>query len=398
MEVSSVCTFSFQTNYHTLLNPHNKNPKNSLLSYQHPKTPIIKSSYDNFPSKYCLTKNFHLLGLNSHNRISSQSRSIRAGSDQIEGSPHHESDNSIATKILNFGHTCWKLQRPYAVKGMISVACGLFGRELFNNRHLFSWGLMWKAFFALVPILSFNFFAAIMNQIYDVDIDRINKPDLPLVSGEMSIETAWILSIIVALTGLIVTIKLKSAPLFVFIYIFGIFAGIAYSVPPIRWKQYPFTNFLIIISSHVGLAFTSYSATTSALGLPFVWRPAFSFIIAFMTVMGITIAFAKDISDIEGDAKYGVSTVATKLGARNMTFAVSGVLLLNYLVAISIGIIWPRVFKSNIMILSHAILAFCLIFQTRELALANYASAPSRQFFEFIWLLYYAEYFVYVFI
>ncbi|KAF4384200.1 hypothetical protein F8388_001438 [Cannabis sativa] len=324
MEVSSVCTFSFQTNYHTLLNPHNKNPKNSLLSYQHPKTPIIKSSYDNFPSKYCLTKNFHLLGLNSHNRISSQSRSIRAGNDQIEGSPHHESDNSIATKILNFGHTCWKLQRPYAVKGMISVACGLFGRELFNNRHLFSWGLMWKAFFALVPILSFNFFAAIMNQIYDVDIDRINKPDLPLVSGEMSIETAWILSIIVALTGLI---------------------------------------------SHVGLAFTSYSATTSSL------------------VMGITIAFAKDISDIEGDAKYGVSTVATKLGARNMTFAVSGVLLLNYLV-----------FKSNIMILSHAILAFCLIFQTRELALANYASAPSRQFFEFIWLLYYAEYFVYVFI
>ncbi|KAF4384197.1 hypothetical protein F8388_001435 [Cannabis sativa] len=372
MEVSSVCTFSFQTNYHTLLNPHNKNPKNSLLSYQHPKTPIIKSSYDNFPSKYCLTKNFHLLGLNSHNRISSQSRSIRAGSDQIEGSPHHESDNSIATKILNFGHTCWKLQRPYVVKGMISIAC---------------WGLMWKAFFALVPILSFNFFAAIMNQIYDVDIDRINKPDLPLVSGEMSIETAWILSIIVALTGLIVTIKLKSAPLFVFIYIFGIFAGFAYSVPPIRWKQYPFTNFLITISSHLGLAFTSYSATTSALGLPFVWRPAFSFIIAFMTVMGMTIAFAKDISDIEGDAKYGVSTVATKLGARNMTFVVSGVLLLNYLV-----------FKSNIMILSHAILAFCLIFQTRELALANYASAPSRQFFEFIWLLYYAEYFVYVFI
>ncbi|KAM6542525.1 hypothetical protein CsatB_006972 [Cannabis sativa] len=212
---------------------------------------------------------------------------------------------------------------------MISIACGLFGRELFNNRHLFSWGLMWKAFFALVPILSFNFFAAIMNQIYDVDIDRINKPDLPLVSGEMSIETAWILSIIVALTGLI---------------------------------------------SHVGLAFTSYSATTSALGLPFVWRPAFSFIIAFMTVMGMTIAFAKDISDIEGDAKYGVSTVATKLGARNMTFVVSGVLLLNYLVSISIGIIWPQVFKSNIMILSHAILAFCLIFQTRELALANYAS------------------------
>uniref|UniRef100_A0A803NJ87 Uncharacterized protein n=1 Tax=Cannabis sativa TaxID=3483 RepID=A0A803NJ87_CANSA len=103
-----------------------------------------------------------------------------------------------------------------------------------------------------------------------------------------------------------------------------------------------------------------------------------------MTVMGMTIAFAKDISDIEGDAKYGVSTVATKLGARNMTFVVSGVLLLNYLVSISIGIIWPQVFKSNIMILSHAILAFCLIFQTRELALANYASAPSRQFFEFI--------------
>ncbi|KAF4359879.1 hypothetical protein G4B88_000872 [Cannabis sativa] len=275
MGLSSVCTFSFQTNYHTLLNPHNNNPKTSLLCYRHPKTPI-KYSYNNFPSKHCSTKSFHLQNKCSES-LSIAKNSIRAATTNQTEPP--ESDNhSVATKILNFGKACWKLQRPYTIIAFTSCACGL-----------------------------------------------INKPDLPLASGEISVNTAWIMSIIVAL-------------------------------------------------------------------------PSFTFLLAFMKSMGSALALIKDASDVEGDTKFGISTLASKYGSRNLTLFCSGIVLLSYVAAILAGIIWPQAFNSNVMLLSHAILAFWLILQTRDFALTNYDPEAGRRFYEFMWKLYYAEYLVYVFI
>ncbi|KAF4384195.1 hypothetical protein F8388_001433 [Cannabis sativa] len=400
MELSSVCNFSFQTNYHTLLNPHNKNPKSSLLSYQHPKTPIITSSYNNFPSKYCSNKNFHLQNRCSKSLLIAKN-SIRTdvSANQTEP-PESNTKYSVVTKILNFGHTCWKLQRPYTFIGVISCACGLFGRELFHNTNLLSWSLMLKAFSSLMVILSVNLCTNIINQITDLDIDRINKPDLPLASGEMSIETAWIMSIIVALTGLILTIKLNCGPLFISLYCVSILVGALYSVPPFRWKQNPNTAFSSYFMGLVIVNFTCYYASRAAFGLPFEmsFSPPFTFILAFVKSMGSALFLCKDVSDIEGDSKHGISTLATRYGAKNITFLCSGIVLLTYVSAILAAIIWPQAFKSNVMLLSHATLAFWLIFQTREFALTNYNPEAGRKFYEFMWKLYYAEYLVYVFI
>ncbi|KAF4376137.1 hypothetical protein G4B88_004941 [Cannabis sativa] len=395
MGLSSVCTFSFQTNYHTLLNPHNNNPKTSLLCYRHPKTPI-KYSYNNFPSKHCSTKSFHLQNKCSES-LSIAKNSIRAATTNQTEPP--ESDNhSVATKILNFGKACWKLQRPYTIIAFTSCACGLFGKELLHNTNLISWSLMFKAFFFLVAVLCIASFTTTINQIYDLHIDRINKPDLPLASGEISVNTAWIMSIIVALFGLIITIKMKGGPLYIFGYCFGIFGGTVYSVPPFRWKQNPSTAFLLNFLAHIITNFTFYHASRAALGLPFELRPSFTFLLAFIKSMGAALALIKDASDVEGDTKFGISTLASKYGSRNLTLFCSGIVLLSYVAAILAGIIWPQAFKSNVMLLSHAILAFWLILQTRDFALTNYDPEAGRRFYEFMWKLYYAEYLVYVFI
>ena len=42
---------------------------------------------------------------------------------------------------------------------------------------------------ALVPALFMNICIVGLNQIYDVPIDKINKPYLPLASGEFSMQT-----------------------------------------------------------------------------------------------------------------------------------------------------------------------------------------------------------------
>jgi len=42
---------------------------------------------------------------------------------------------------------------------------------------------------ALVPALLMNVYIVGFNQIYDIDIDKVNKPYLPLASGEFSLTT-----------------------------------------------------------------------------------------------------------------------------------------------------------------------------------------------------------------
>ena len=50
----------------------------------------------------------------------------------------------------------------------------------------------------LITCLALNIYIVGLNQITDVEIDRINKPRLPLASLEMSIRQGWI---VVALMG-----------------------------------------------------------------------------------------------------------------------------------------------------------------------------------------------------
>ena len=42
---------------------------------------------------------------------------------------------------------------------------------------------------ALIPALLMNVYIVGLNQIYDIDIDKVNKPYLPLASGEFSFIT-----------------------------------------------------------------------------------------------------------------------------------------------------------------------------------------------------------------
>lgn len=49
---------------------------------------------------------------------------------------------------------------------------------------------------ALVPALLMNICIVGLNQLYDVEIDRVNKPYLPLASGELSVQQGrWIVGV-----------------------------------------------------------------------------------------------------------------------------------------------------------------------------------------------------------
>ena len=90
---------------------------------------------------------------------------------------------------------------------------------------------------AVVPALLMNVCIVGFNQITDVEIDKVNKPYLPLASGEFSERTAWTLVLGTGAAALALGAASGSLPLLLTL-VGSLALGIAYSadVPFLRWK------------------------------------------------------------------------------------------------------------------------------------------------------------------
>ena len=94
---------------------------------------------------------------------------------------------------LEVAHELWKFTRPHTLIGSaLSVpALHLFAAPA--GASIAAPALFASCWTALLPALLINIYITGLNQITDVEIDRINKPDLPLASGGLSVRQAqWV--------------------------------------------------------------------------------------------------------------------------------------------------------------------------------------------------------------
>lgn len=347
-----------------------------------------------------ISNELHLIGLyspricskplpNGHYRSNSISACTRVGA---------AGSDPVANKVANFKDAFWRFLRPHTIRGTTLGSFALVARALIENSNLIKWSLLFKAFSGLFALICGNGYIVGINQIYDIGIDKVNKPYLPIAAGDLSVQSAWMLVIFFAMTGLSI-VALNFGPFITRLYFLGLFLGTIYSVPPFRMKRFPVAAFLIIATVRGFLLnFGVYYATRAALGLTFEWSAPVAFITTFVTLFALVIAVTKDLPDIEGDRKFQISTFATKLGVRNIALLGSSLLLVNYVAAILAAIYMPQVFRRNLMISAHVILASCLIFQTWVLEQASYTKEAISGFYRFIWNLFYTEYAMFPFI
>ncbi|KAJ6839585.1 putative homogentisate phytyltransferase 2, chloroplastic [Iris pallida] len=301
----------------------------------------------------------------------------------------------LPKRLSEFKDACWRFLRPHTIRGTALGSTALVTKALIENPNLINWSLTIKALYGVVALICGNGYIVGINQIYDIGIDKVNKPYLPIAAGDLSVQSAWILVLAFAVAGLLI-VGWNFGPFISSLYSLGLFLGTIYSVPPFRLKRYPVAAFLIIATVRGFLLnFGVYYATRAALGLTFTWSLPVAFITAFVTVFALVIAITKDLPDVEGDRKFQISTLATKLGVRNIAFLGSGLLLANYLCAILVAIYMPQAFRRNLMIPAHALLALGLIFQTWVLEQANYTKEAISEYYRFIWNLFYAEYIIF---
>jgi len=295
----------------------------------------------------------------------------------------------------------YKFTRPHTIRGTILASVAGTTRALIDTPGAIAnaqWATMLpRAIIGMIALLLGNAFIVGINQIYDEDIDKLNKPFLPVASGEMSKRFAWVTVAGAGIIGPILVYQFFPFMLFK-LYMLGWTLGCVYSVPPIRTKRNPFAAGLTIATVRGFLLnFGIYYAVKDAVGSAFSWSPKVSFIARFMTMFATVIAVTKDLPDIEGDRAYNIDTFATKVGVPNIAKGATVCLLLNYVHAIGTGVLSTAgTFNKIPMIGGHIALALMLLNHFRSLTPTSIPSV--KTYYKHIWDLFYLEYVLYTLI
>jgi homogentisate phytyltransferase / homogentisate geranylgeranyltransferase len=166
-----------------------------------------------------------------------------------------------------------------------------------------------------------------LNQIEDVEIDRINKPELPLAAGTMSPGAAK--AIVTLATAAPVAMALSQGPIELVAVLTALAAGAAYSSGPLRLKRYPVLAALsitIVRSVVVNLGVYGHFAGSLEHMPDVVWA-----LTLFVLPFSAAIALLKDVPDIEGDRRFRIRTFSVRLGPRRVLAVALGLLAAAYL-------------------------------------------------------------------
>ena len=345
-------------------------------------------------------------------RLPAPSRGARLGARPVASVPVARPTALAANAALDensvsgdtFLGALYKFCRPHTIRGTILASVAGVAKALADSGGLaacWSWELLPRAALGLVALLAGNAFIVGINQLYDVEVDKVNKPFLPIAAGELSPGTAKLLLAACAVTGPAI-VATQFSPLILQLYALGTFAGTAYSVPPFKLKaRGPLAAGMTIATCRGFLLnFGVYYATLEALGKTFAWSPGVAFMARFMTVFAAVIAVTKDLPDVEGDRAYGVKTFATRVGVAKVAAGASLALALNYASAIAQGALAPAgAFARGPMVAGHAVLLLGL----GRFFLRYRRSGPTNMdaikgYYKSIWDLFYLEYLLYIFI
>jgi homogentisate phytyltransferase / homogentisate geranylgeranyltransferase len=286
----------------------------------------------------------------------------------------------------------WKFSRPHTIIGTSLSVLALYTIAIATTHSPISWQSGAQLVGAWMACIFGNIYIVGLNQLYDVEIDRVNKPDLPLASGKLSISQGqWI----VGVSGILAT----AISIFLGKWLFATVAlslaiGTAYSLPPIRFKQYSLLAAICILTVrgcivNLGLFLHFDRLFTGRDNVP----PSIWVLTLFILVFTIAIALFKDVPDLEGDLKYQIETFTIVLGKLTVFNLTRWAITIAYLGTIAAGILFAASINTWFIIVSHAGLLGLLWWRSQDIDLEKKESIAD--FYQFIWKLFFWEYLIF---
>lgn len=242
---------------------------------------------------------------------------------------------------------------------------------------------------AVAACLGANIYIVGLNQLMDIDIDRINKPYLPLASGAFSVPVGW--GIVLFCLLLALGIAFWQGPFLAITVGVSLLIGTAYSVPPIRLKRFTFWAAAcifsvrgVVVNLFLYLHF-QYQIAGSAVVPAHVWV-----LTAFVFGVSLVIAWFKDIPDMEGDRQFQIATLSLRLGPHRVFSLGLGLMVMCYLGMIAAGLVGLPAVNPEVLIAVHAALLVALVLVSRRVDPTRHQ--PMTRFYLFVWMLFFAEY------
>ncbi|KAF7151319.1 hypothetical protein RHSIM_Rhsim02G0206900 [Rhododendron simsii] len=328
----------------------------SVTQIQLPVRQIQNITYSHSLKKRFRCRCFRFL---THLHVNVTSSEIKASKKLLEGfipedeypstTPKDDHPGSNQSDICKNLNAFYQFSRPHTVIGTLIGITSVSLLPLESTADIsvqFFVGLLK----ALVPSILMNIYVVGLNQLFDVDIDKVNKPYLPLASGEFSMELGWAIVSTFLLMSFTLGIMFQSPPLLC-----------ALILPFLRWKRNAFlaaTCILIVRAIVVQLAFFIH-IQKYVLGRPIMLTKSFAFAVAFMCLFSTIIALFK------------------------VFWLCISLLLIGYGSAMAIGASSSFLASKLITVLGHCALASSLWLRARSVDLDSKESITSL--YMFIW-------------
>ncbi len=241
----------------------------------------------------------------------------------------------------------------------------------------------------LLSCLSANIYIVGLNQITDVDIDRINKPWLPLASGAFSMRTGYWLVGISFFTALM--LAAWQGRYLLLTVLLSLAIGTAYSLPPFRLKRFYFWAAFCIIAVrglivNLLLFLHFHFVINDAQQIP----PVIWLLTGTIFIYSIVIAWIKDIPDMEGDRRFQIRTLSLKWGARSV-FRTGNLLLTTVYVCLLFLPCYIE-FSLNKPVFVITQLLLLALLRTAGARVRLLEPASVKRYYLFIWVLFFLEY------
>ncbi|CAI0558039.1 unnamed protein product [Linum tenue] len=316
-----------------------------------------------------------------------------SGSQPLESDPEaYGAPNSASDLVKNAFDAFYRFSRPHTVVGtalsIVSVSL-LSIDKLADISPLFFTGMLE----AVAAALMMNIYIVGLNQLTDIDIDKVNKPYLPLASGEYSVGTGVLIVTSFSIMSFWLGWVVKSWPLFWALSI-SFVLGTAYSInlPLLRWKRFAFVAALCILAVRAVIVQICFylHMQMHVFGRSAIFSRPLIFATAFMSFFSVVIALFKDIPDMEGDKIFGIKSFTVQLGQKRVFWTCIALLEIAYGIAMLVGAASPFMWSKGITVIGHSILALLLWNRAKSVDLTSKAAIASC--YMFVWKLFYAEY------
>jgi 4-hydroxybenzoate polyprenyltransferase len=159
-----------------------------------------------------------------------------------------------------------------------------------------------------------------LNQIYDLEIDRINKPKRPLPSGRLTVAQAWRFTVVTYVLALALAWLVAPGGRHecFWLVLAAVVFTVIYSVPPLRTKRLGiWANITIAIPRGVLLKVAGWSSVKT-IASDEAW-----YIGAIFGLFLLGATTTKDFADMEGDRLGGCRTLPIQYGVTRAAWMIS---------------------------------------------------------------------------